>query len=240
MSKLIRIFWILFFTGLVGVVALIAGINWGIFGQLPSLHELENPSLVLASEVYADDGSSMGKYYTARGNRIHADYKDISPNVIHALVSTEDEHFYEHSGIDGWGVMRAIVKLGRDGGGSTITQQLAKNMLDQGSKNLPRRFIEKLKEWIIAIKLEKNFTKEEILALYLNKVPFSDNVYGIRNASRTFFQKEPDRLTVDESAVLIGMVNAPTLYNPRRNPKAAIERRNTVMNRMVKNDFLPE
>jgi penicillin-binding protein 1A len=240
MSKAVRIFWRLFFFGITVLVVFIFMINFNLFGPLPSLKQLENPSIMLATEVYAEDGTSMGKYYKDKSNRSNVEYKDISPNVIHALVSTEDERFYEHSGIDGWSVMRAIVKLGRDGGGSTITQQLAKNMLDQGSKNMARRFIEKLKEWIIAIKLERNFTKEEILALYLNKVPFSDNVYGIRNASRTFFQKEPDRLTVDEAAVLIGMVNAPTLYNPRRNPKAAIERRNIVMNRMVKNDFLTE
>ncbi len=240
MSKATRVFWRLFFFGITVFLVFIIMINLNLFGTLPSLKQLENPSIMLATEVYAEDGTSMGKYYKDKSNRSNVEYKDISPNVIHALVSTEDERFYEHSGIDGWAVLRAVVKFGKDGGGSTITQQLAKNMLDQGSKNMARRFIEKLKEWIIAIKLERNFTKEEILALYLNKVPFSDNVYGIRNASRTFFQKEPDRLSVDEAAVLVGMVNAPTLYNPRRNPKAAIERRNTVMNRMVKNNFLSE
>jgi len=161
----------------------------------------------------------MGKYYKEKGNRSNVEFKDISPNVVNALIATEDERFYQHSGIDGYSVMRAVVKLGRDGGGSTLTQQLAKNLLDQGSKNFVRRFIEKLKEWIIAIKLERNFTKQEILALYLNEVPFGDNLYGIRNASRTFFQKEPDRLTVDEAAILIGMLKGNTLYNPRRNPK---------------------
>jgi penicillin-binding protein 1A len=240
MSKPARIFWRLFFFGITVFIVFIIMINFDLFGPLPSLKQLENPSIMLATEVYAEDGTSMGKYYKDKSNRSNVEYKDISPNVIHALISTEDERFYEHSGIDGWAVMRAVVKFGRDGGGSTITQQLAKNMLDQGSKNMARRFIEKLKEWIIAIKLERNFTKEEIIALYLNKVPFSDNVYGIRNASRTFFQKEPDRLTVDEAAVLVGMVNAPTLYNPRRNPKSAIDRRNIVMNRMVKNNFLTE
>jgi penicillin-binding protein 1A len=240
MSKSTRVFWRLFFFGISVFVIFIIMISLDLFGPLPSLKQLENPSIMLATEVYAEDGTSMGKYYKDKSNRSNVEYKDISPFVIHALVSTEDERFYEHSGIDGWAVIRAILKFGKDGGGSTITQQLAKNMLDQGSRNIARRFIEKLKEWIIAIKLERNFTKEEILALYLNKVSFSDNVYGIRNASRTFFQKEPDRLTVDEGAVLIGMVNNPTLYSPRRHPKSAIERRNTVMSRMVKNDFLTE
>src|SRR5260221_5693445 len=241
MSKVIRIFWALFFTGLVAFIVLIALINWGVFGQLPSLHELENPSLVLASEVYADDGSSMGKYYTARGNRIHAEYKDISPNVIHALVHTEDEHFYDHSGSDGKAVVRAVLKFGRDGGGSTITQQLALNMFNgERSHNRISRVIQKLKEWIIAIQLERNFTKEEVLSLYLNDVSFSDNVYGIRNASRTFYQKEPADLSVDEAALLVGMVNNPSIFNPRTNPKAALERRNIVINRMATNHFITD
>jgi len=237
-SKFIRIFWKVFLYGLGGFILFLILINLGVFGSLPSLKELENPSITLATEVFAEDGTPMGKYYKDKGNRSNVEFKDISPNVVNALVATEDERFYDHSGIDGYSVMRAVLKLGRDGGGSTITQQLAKNLLDQGSKNFVRRFIEKLKEWIIAIKLERNFTKQELLALYLNEVPFGDNVYGIRNAARTFFQKEPDRLSVDEAAVLIGMLKGNTIYNPRKNPKMAIERRNTVINQMVKNKYL--
>jgi penicillin-binding protein 1A len=240
MSKMVRFFWRFFFYGLGAFILFLVLINLGVFGSLPSLKELENPSITLATEVFAEDGTPMGKYYKDKGNRSNVEYKDISLNAVNALVATEDERFYEHSGIDGFAVMRAVIKLGRDGGGSTITQQLAKNMLEQGSRNMFRRFVEKLKEWIIAIKLERNFTKQEIIALYLNEVPFGDNVYGIRNASRTFFGKEPDRLSVDEAAVLIGMLKGNTLYNPRKNPKAAIERRNTVMNQMVKNNYLPE
>src|SRR6185295_19178846 len=144
----------------------------------------------------------MGKYYTERGNRSNVKYRDISPHVIDALVATEDERFYQDSDIDFKSTMRAITSAGTQGGASTITQQLAKALLDQGSKNKAWRVIEKIKEWIIAVKLERNFTKEEILALYLNAVPFPDNVYGIRNASRTFFSKEPDRLNVPEVALL--------------------------------------
>jgi penicillin-binding protein 1A len=239
-NRFVRIFWKVFFYGLGAFVLFLVLINLGVFGSLPSLKELENPSITLATEVFAEDGTPMGKYYKDKGNRSNVEFKDISPNVVNALIATEDERFYEHSGIDGYSVMRAVVKMGRDGGGSTITQQLAKNLLEQGSKNFVRRFIEKLKEWIIAIKLERNFTKQEILALYLNEVPFGDNIYGIRNASRTFFNKEPDRLNVDEAAVLIGMLKGNTLYNPRRNPKMAIDRRNTVINQMVKNKFLSE
>jgi penicillin-binding protein 1A len=240
-AKVIRIFWILFFSGLLAFIGFIALVAGGVLGRLPSLHELENPSLVLASEVYADDGASMGKYYTAKGNRLDVQYRDISPNVINALVSTEDERFYEHSGIDAKGVLRAILLFGRDGGGSTITQQLALNMFNgERSHNRLSRVIQKLKEWVIAIQLERNFTKDEILTLYLNDVSFSDNVYGIRGAARTFFQKEPDSLSVDEAAVLVGMVNNPSLFNPRTNPRAATERRNVVLNRMVSNHFLTE
>jgi penicillin-binding protein 1A len=239
-SKLVRIYWRTFFYGLGAFILFLVLINLGAFGSLPSLKELENPSITLATEVFAEDGTPMGKYYKDKGNRSNVEFRDISPNVVNALVATEDERFYQHSGIDGFSVMRAVIRLGRDGGGSTISQQLAKNLLEQGSKNFIRRFIEKLKEWIIAIKLERNFTKQEILALYLNEVPFGDNVYGIRNASRTFFQKEPDRLNVDEAAVLIGMLKGNTLYNPRKNPKMAIERRNTVINQMVKNNYLTE
>ncbi len=239
-SKFVGIFWRIFFYGLGAFILFLVLINLGVFGSLPSLKELENPSITLATEVFAEDGTPMGKYYKEKGNRSNVDYKDISPNVVNALVATEDERFYQHSGIDGFSVMRAVIRLGHDGGGSTITQQLAKNLLEQGSKNFALRFIEKLKEWIIAIKLERNFTKQEILALYLNEVPFGDNLYGIRNASRTFFQKEPDRLNVDEAAVLIGMLKGNTIYNPRKNPKMAIERRNTVINQMVKNNYIPE
>lgn len=241
MSKAIRVFWILFFSGLLAFITLIALVAWGVFGPLPSLHELENPSLVLASEVFSDNGVSMGKYYTVKGNRIHADYNDISPNVIHALISTEDERFYDHSGIDGKAILRAVLKFGRDGGGSTITQQLALNMFNgERSRNRISRTIQKLKEWIIAIELERNFTKEEILTLYLNDVSFSDNVYGIRGAARTFFQKDADSLKPDEAAVLVGMVNNPSLFNPRTNPKAAADRRNVVLNRLVSHGYLTE
>src|SRR6202000_1598136 len=239
-AKLVRIFCKIFLYGLGAFILFLILINLGVFGSLPSLKELENPSITLATEVFAEDGTPMGKYYKDKGNRSNVEYRDISPNVVNALVATEDERFYQHSGIDGFSVMRAVIRLGRDGGGSTITQHLAKNLIAQGSKNFVRRFIEKLKEWIIAIKLERNFTKQEILALYLNEVPFGDNLYGIRNASRTFFNKEPDRLNVDEAAVLIGMLKGNTLYHPRKNPKMAIERRNTVMNKMGKKNYLTE
>jgi penicillin-binding protein 1A len=238
MKKAIGIFWRIYFIGLAVVIAVVLMANFGVFGKMPSLKELENPSLLQSSEVFAEDGTLMGKYYLENGNRSNVDYKDISKNVINGLVATEDNRFYDHSGVDLKSTLRAVVLLGSEGGGSTITQQLAKALLNQGSKNKAWRVIEKIKEYIIAIKLERNFTKEEILALYLNAVSFSDNVYGIRNASRTFFQKEPDRLNVPEAALLVGMVNGPGIYNPRRFPKAALDRRNLVISRMQENNFI--
>lgn len=240
MKKSVRIFWKLFLYGFSAFVLLIVLIAFGVFGKMPSLKELENPALQQASEVIANDGTLMGKFYTDRGNRSNVKYRDISPNVINALIATEDERFYDHSGIDFKSTLRALFTLGRQGGGSTITQQLAKALLDQGSKNKAWRVIEKLKEWIIAVKLEKNFTKEEIVTLYLNAVPFGNNLYGIRNASRAFFQTEPDRLRPEEAALLVGMLKGNTIYNPQRNPKAALERRNVVLNQMVVNGKLGE
>jgi penicillin-binding protein 1A len=238
MTHAVRIFWKIVWWGLAAVLLLLILINIGLFGRMPSLSQLENPSVMQASEVFAVDGTLMGKYYRDRGNRSNVLYQDISKHVVHALVATEDERFYEHAGIDGKSVLRAIVFLGKEGGGSTITQQLALNMFSERARNPISRVVQKLKEWIIAVKLERNFTKEEIIALYLNTVPFGDNVYGIRNASLTFFQKEPDRLNIEEAAVLVGMLKGNTIYNPRKNPKAALERRNVVLSQMEKANLL--
>ncbi len=235
MKKSVRIFWRIFFFGFIALVVLISMASFGVFGNMPSLQELENPSIQQASDVIANDGTLMGKYYTERGNRSNVKYRDISSNVTNALIATEDERFYNHAGIDFKSTLRAVFSLGNQGGGSTLTQQLAKALLDQGSKNKAWRVIEKLKEWIIAVKLERNFTKEEIITLYLNAVPFGNNIYGIRNASRTFFQKEPDRLNVEEAALLIGMLKGNSIYNPVRNPKAALDRRNVVISQMEVN-----
>lgn len=238
MKKSLRIFWIVFFSGFGAFVVFIMLCIFGVFGKLPSLKELENPSILQSSEVYAADGTLMGKYYTERGNRSNVSYRDISPHVINALIATEDERFYDHAGIDAKSTMRAVFLLGKEGGGSTITQQLAKALLAQGTKNKAWRVIEKFKEYIVAIRLERNFTKEEIIALYLNAVPYGDNIYGIKNAAKTFFQKEPYQLTVDESAMLVGLLKGNSVYNPRLHPKEAKERRNVVIDQMEKNDKL--
>ncbi|MFN5761984.1 MAG: transglycosylase domain-containing protein, partial [Sphingobacteriales bacterium] len=194
--------------------------------------------MLSSSEVYAADGTLMGKFYLK--DRTNVKYGDISQNVVKALISTEDERFYQHAGIDIKSLLRAVVYLGKEGGASTLTQQLAKNLLNQGTSNKVMRVIEKFKEWIVAIKLERNFTKEEIIALYLNMVSYGDEIYGIRNAAKTYFQKEPSRLSVVEAAVLVGLLKGNTIYNPRRNPKAALDRRNTVIDQMVRNNYLSE
>lgn len=232
----VKILWAIVGTGFALFTLVLASAYFGLFGKLPSLQELENPQANLASEIYANDGTTlMGKIYTE--NRVSVDYKNISPGVINALISTEDERFYDHSGIDARSIARAVYGLGRDGGGSTITQQLAKNILGQGRGNVVKRGIDKIKEWIVALKLEKNFTKQEIIALYLNRVSWL-NVYGIRNAARVYFQKEPSELTIDESALLVGMLKGPGQYDPLRHPDAAIARRNTVIDQMVRNDVI--
>ncbi|HTE23238.1 transglycosylase domain-containing protein [Flavitalea sp.] len=238
MSRPVRIFWKIFLIGFGSFVLFLALLNWGVFGEMPSLAELENPNIIQASEVYGDDGTLMGKYVKEKGNRRNVDYNDISKNVIQALIATEDKRFYDHSGIDGRGVMRAVLLLGSKGGGSTITQQLALNMFAERASNPVKRVLQKLKEWIIAVKLERNFTKQEIIALYLNTVPFSDNVYGIRNASRTFFSKEPDRLNVEEAAVLVGMLKATYTYNPRTNYKSSFNIRNSIIDQMAEMNYL--
>ena len=235
-SKPIRVFWKVFVCLWGAIILLILLTYAGLFGKLPSIQELQNPSMMSSSEIYADDGTLMGKFY--QKDRINVKYQDISQNVIQALIATEDERFYQHSGIDIKSLMRAIFFLGSEGGASTITQQTAKALLGQESRKSVMRMIEKLKEWIVAIKLERNFTKEEILTLYLNMVNYGDETYGIRNAAKTYFQKEPSQLSVEESAVLVGLLKGSTRYNPRRNPKAAMARRNTVIEQMVRNNFL--
>ena len=234
----VRIFWKYYFISMVVFVIFLFSINFGLIGDMPDLSDIENPTASLASQVYAQDGTPMGKYYLE--DRTSVKYSDISPYLIQALVATEDKRFYDHYGVDGEGLVRAVAFLGTQGGASTITMQTAKNLFTDNwsTKNKLLRIIQKIKESIIAIKLESKFTKQEILTIYLNTVPFSENIFGIGNASRSFFQKEPDRLSIEEAALLVGMINAPTKYNPNRNPKLALERRNLVLNRMAGQNYI--
>ncbi len=209
----------------------------GFFGKLPDIEELENPKSNLASEIYSSDGVMIGKYFY--DNRTNIEFQELSENIVHALIATEDERFYQHSGIDFKATLRAIIKMGKDGGGSTITQQLAKNMFNTTErKSTFKRIIEKAQEYIIAIQLEKRYTKEEILAMYLNTVDFVNNAVGIHSAAHVYFDKTPSELTVQESAVLVGMLKAPSYYNPVRHQERSQKRRNVVMKQMVKNKFL--
>ena len=238
MSRSVQLMWRIFFWGLAIVILIFLAANFGLFGRMPSINELQNPEADLASEIISSDGVLMGKYYAE--NRSEVKYNQISPNVINALIATEDERFYDHSGIDAQALGRVIFSAGTQGGGSTLTQQLAKMMLGQGRGNVIVRGFQKLKEWIVAVKLERNFTKEEIIALYLNRAPWG-NVYGIRNASRTYFQKEPVDLKIEEAAVLVGMLKG-FIYEPIRHPKSSLTRRNVVINQMAncKQHFLSQ
>jgi penicillin-binding protein 1A len=234
----VRVFWKYYFISM-GIFALfLLSINFGLIGDMPDLSDIENPTASLASQVYAQDGTPMGKFYLE--DRTSVKYRDISPYLIQALVATEDKRFYDHYGVDGEGLVRAVAFMGTQGGASTITMQTAKNLFTDNwsTKNKFLRIIQKIKESIIAIKLESKFTKQEILTIYLNTVPFSENIFGIGNASRSFFQKEPDRINIEEAALLVGMINAPTKYNPNRNPKLALERRNLVLNRMAGQKYI--
>ncbi len=232
-------FWKFFFYALGGTFAFFLLASWGLFGSMPSFEDLENPNSNLATEVISSDGVVLGKYYNE--NRTSIKYSDLPKHLVDALVSTEDERFYDHSGIDARGTMRAVLSLGTNGGASTLTQQLAKLLFHgEGSKFLPFRIVQKVKEWIIAIRLERQYTKQEIIAMYLNKADFVNTAVGIRSAAKVYFAKEPRDLTINESAMLVGMLKNPSLFNPVRRPEKVAERRNVVLHQMVKNDHLEE
>jgi penicillin-binding protein 1A len=238
-SIYIKWFWILILGATASVMFVFLLASWGVFGPLPTFEELENPEKNLASEVISLDGKTLGKYF--KENRTPVKYKDLPQNLINALVSTEDERFYEHSGIDFKATLRAIVKLGKNGGGSTITQQLAKLLFTgEGSKNLPERILQKFKEYVIAVRLERQYTKQEIVTMYLNKYDFLNQAVGIRSASRIYFGKEPKELSTSESAMLVGMLKNSSLFNPLRRKKLVKERRNVVLHQMAKNNFITE
>lgn len=240
-SKYIRIFWILALLPFVMVVLLVWATERGMFGDLPTFEDLENPNSALASEIYSGDGILLGKYYFQNRTNIH--YHDLSPNLVNALKATEDIRFDQHSGIDIRGLMRVLFKTvilqqSGSGGGSTITQQLAKNLFPRERISGAKLFIRKIQEWIIAVKLERNYTKEEIIAMYFNTVEFGSNTFGIKSAAQTFFNKTPDKLNVEEAAVLVGLLKAPTYYSPVRNPENSTSRRNVVLNQMLKYEML--
>ena len=238
-STYVKWFWMLIIGGNAFVILLFLLASWDVFGPLPTFEELENPEKNLASEVISLDGVTLGKY--AFENRTPVKYKDLPKNIVNALTATEDERFYEHSGIDFKATLRAVLKLGKDGGGSTITQQLAKLLFTgEGSKSLPERILQKFKEYVIAVRLERQYTKQEIVTMYLNKYDFLNLAVGIRSASRIYFGKEPKELTIPESAMLVGMLKNASYFNPLRRKKLVKERRNVVLHQMAKNEFITE
>ena len=234
-----KTFWKFFFYGMGGIIVFFLFASWGILGSMPSFEDLENPDSNLATEVISSDNVVIGKFF--RENRSQLKYSDLPKNLVDALVATEDERFYEHSGIDGRGTLRAIASLGTSGGASTLTQQLAKQLFHgEGSKFLPFRIIQKAKEWIIAIRLERQYTKNEILAMYCNVYDFGNYSVGVSSAAQTYFSKTPKELTVDESAILVGMFKNSGLYNPVRNPQGVKNRRNVVLAQMEKSNMITE
>lgn len=226
-------FWRIFAYGLLGVLAFFLFASWGLFGSMPSFEDLENPDSNLATEIISSDGVVIGKYF--KTNRSQLKYSDLPKSLVEALVATEDARFYDHSGIDGRGTLRAVFSLGTNGGASTLTQQLAKQLFHgEGSKFLPFRIVQKIKEWIIAIRLERQYTKNEILAMYCNVYDFGNYSVGVSSAAQTYFSKDPKDLTMDESAILVGMFKNSGLYNPVRNPQGVKNRRNVVLSQMAK------
>lgn len=244
-SRWIKPFWIAYgsFAGLLFIIFLFISLGW--MGYMPSFSELENPAANLATEVISEDGELLGTYY--RENRSNCKYADLSPSLKDALIATEDSRFYKHSGVDVKALFRVavgVVTFHHKGGGSTITQQLAKNLFPRDPKAGKIKLVfTKFKEWIVAIKLERAYSKDEILAMYLNTVDFGNNSVGIKSAARTYFDKAPSEVNVEEAAILVGMLKAPSAYNPRRHQQAALNRRNVVLGQMekygyiTKNDF---
>lgn len=236
-GKHIRTFWKLFAVVIGFIILLFLLASWGVFGSLPTFEELENPETNLATEIVSSDGQTLGKFY--RENRTPIKYDDLPEHLVHALISTEDERFYSHSGIDAKGTLRAAIFLGKRGGASTITQQLAKQLFTgAGSRNTLSRITQKVKEWVIATRLERQYTKEEIITMYLNKYDFLNQAVGIRSGSRIYFGKEPKDLTTVEGAMLVGMLKNSSLYNPLRREELVKNRRNVVLGQMEKNNFL--
>lgn len=239
-SKLFKNFrwiWWLVLSPVMGLSLMVFLASVGALGEMPDFKDLEDPQRNLASIVYSADNKVLGKFYVE--NRVAVEYDDISPNIINALIATEDVRFYSHSGIDARGTLRAFTSLGAEGGASTITQQLAKLLFHKKPKSKIGRLIQKVKEWVIALRLERSYTKKEILTMYLNQADFGHNIYGINSGARIYFDKSPKDLNVAEAALLVGLLKAPSRYSPISNFKKGkmeitINRRNTVLEQMLK------
>ena len=240
----VKRFWIIVASTFLFFILLFTLLSLGWLGFMPSFEELENPKSNLASEIITADQQILGKYYIENRSNIH--YNDLSPALVNALIATEDARFEKHSGVDTRSIFRVLGKtiIGRNrssGGGSTITQQLAKNLFPRKQNQFKLFMVfTKFKEWIVAAKLERNYTKEEIIAMYFNTVDFGSNSFGIKTAARTYFNKTPDSLKIEEAALLVGILKAPTYYSPIKNPENAMKRREVVLNQMRKNNYITQ
>jgi penicillin-binding protein 1A len=246
-STVVKVLWKTFAFGIAGLLLFLFSVRinlFNLYGELPGLEVLENPKSELASEVYSSDGKLLGKYYH-NFNRTPVEYNELPKIIVDALIATEDVRFYKHSGIDAKGIVSIApyLLIGKRRGSSTLTQQLAKNLFqlreaDDYKGLLKGSVITKIKEWMVALQLEKSYTKKEILLMYLNTVDFGNNSHGIKSAARKYFSKNLDQLKLEEAALLIGLLKGPSFYNPRRNPERALNRRNTVLTQMVKYKYL--
>lgn len=242
---IIRSLWVLLALGVLAASVGFVAIENGWVGYMPPIEDLQNPINRFATQVYSADGKVLGTWNYNRENRIMVDYNQLSPTLVQALVATEDVRFYEHSGIDFFALGRAIVKRGifgqkSAGGGSTITQQLAKQLYSEKAHSVMERLLQKPIEWVIAVKLERNYTKDEILTMYLNYFDFLHNAVGIKTASNTYFSKDPKDLKTTEAAVLVGLCKNPSYFNPVRHPERSLERRNVVLSQMEKAGYITE
>lgn len=243
--KVVKILWIFIALISLGCVFIFFSIAKGWIGYMPPVEDLENPNYKFATEVFSEDGKVLGTYSYSKENRVFVGYNDLSPNIINALIATEDVRFAEHSGIDAYALTRAVVKRGilmqkNAGGGSTITQQLSKQLYSPSADNVMERLFQKPIEWVIAVKLERYYTKEEILTMYLNKFDFLNNAVGIKTAAFTYFGCEPKDLKIEEAATLVGMCKNPSLYNPVRYNERSRGRRNVVLDQMRKAGYITE
>ena len=236
---LIATMWTVFILAIGGIFLFLFLIYNGVIGYMPPVEELKNPTDRFASVLYSSDGKEIGRYFTGTGNRVYADFDEVSPYVIDALISTEDVRFEDHSGIDMRGLARVLFKtvlMGNKnaGGGSTLTQQLAKQLYSPSSSNIISRAMQKPIEWMIAVKLERYYSKEEIIKMYLNQFDFLYNAVGIKSAAHVYFGKAPKDLSIEEAATLVGMVKNPSYYNPVRQNERTRMRRNVVLQQMEK------
>ena len=236
----IRLFWASFLIGISLFLGIFIYAALGYLGPMPPLEQLENPKTNLATQIISSDGVVLGKFYY-NDNRTPITYDELPKNIVKALVATEDERYYDHSGIDWFATLRAIYFLGEKGGASTITQQLARQLfVGVRSRNKKEAIIQKIKEWVLSIQLERRYTKEEIIAMYLNIYDFGYNADGVRSAAKIFFDSNPQDLTLEQSATLVGMLQNSSLYNPIRRPELVIKRRNVVFQQMFRNKLLTE